>query len=125
MPVSCLLVADDLAARVAELETRTEELTDQVHRGEQDAAAARVLAGGADRDIADLADLAVKVDANRKAINALGEQTAARFDRLEHQVNSGFTEIRGKLDATAAGQQQIVNLLDTLIAQQQSGQPGD
>jgi hypothetical protein len=33
-------------------------------------------------------------------------------------MNSGFAEIRGKLDATAAGQQQIVNLLDILIAQQ-------
>jgi hypothetical protein len=117
-------VADDLTARVAALETRIEELADRVRRTEQDAAAARVLAGGADRDVA---DLGAKVDANRKAINALGVQTAARFDRLEqrmdsleHQMNSGFTEMRGKLDATAAGQQQIVNLLDILIAQQQS-----
>jgi uncharacterized protein YceH (UPF0502 family) len=113
-------VADDLTARVAALETRIDELTDRVRRTEQDAAAARVLAGGADRDVA---DLGVKVDANRKAINALGEQTAARFDRLEQQMNSGFAEIRGKLDATAAGQQQIVNLLDILIAQQPSEQP--
>jgi hypothetical protein len=30
---------------------------------------------------------------------------------------------RTKLDATAAGQQQIVNLLDSLIAQQPSEQP--
>jgi hypothetical protein len=65
-----------------------------------DAAAARHLAAARDRD---LADLGVKVDANRVAINALGEQTAA-----------GFAEMRGKLDAAAAGPQRIVDLLTGL-----------
>lgn len=80
-----------------------------------DAAAARHLAAARDRD---LADLGIKVDANRSAINALGVQTAARFDqvdqrfdRLENEMRNGFTEIRGKLDQTAAGMQQIVDLL--------------
>lgn len=69
--------------------------------------------------------LTVKVDANRQAINALGEQTAGRFARLEQQfddleqkVDGGFTEMRGKLDQTAAGQQQITDLLNRLISQQ-------
>lgn len=66
----------------------------------------------------DLADLGVKVDANRSAINALGEQTAARFDQLEQCVDTGFAEMRGKLDQTAAGQQQIVELLTGLISGQ-------
>jgi hypothetical protein len=83
-----------------------------------------------------LTDLGIKVDANRKAINALGEQTAARFDRLEEKfdrleekVDNGFAEIHakldyefaeigGKLDAAAAGQQQILTLLTRLIDQQ-------
>lgn len=113
---------------MAALETQLRELADRVRHSEQDAAAARVLAGGADRDVT---DLGVKVEANRKAINALGEQTAARFDRLEQRVDNGFAkvdhefakvdkgfaEIRGKLDAAAAGQQQIVTLLSTLIGQ--------
>lgn len=98
----------DLEARVAALEARPEEVA-------SDAAAARHLAAARDRD---LADFAVKIDANRKAVNALGEQTAARFDRLEEKVNKGFTEMRGKLDAAAAGQQQIATLLNTLIDQQ-------
>jgi hypothetical protein len=68
-----------------------------------DAAAARHLAASRDRD---LADVGIKVDANRSAINALGEQVA-----------SGFAEMRGKLDATAAGQAQIAELLTRLIAQ--------
>ncbi len=80
-----------------------------------DAAAARHLAAARDRD---LADLGIKVDANRSAINALGVQTAARFDRLEQRVDAGFAEtargfaeMRGRLDQTAAGMQQIVDLL--------------
>lgn len=112
----------DLEARVAALEARIEIVA-------ADAAAARHLAAARDRD---LADLGVKVDANRSVINALGEQTAARFDRLEHRVDrleqkvdtgfaemdNGFAEMRGKLDQAAAGQQQVVGLLNTLIDQE-------
>lgn len=93
---------------MAALEVRVEAVA-------ADATAARHLAAARDRD---LADLGVKVDANRSAINALGEQTAARFTRIEQQVDTGFTEMRSKLDQAAAGQQQIAGLLNTLIAQQ-------
>lgn len=117
-----MAAADDLEARVAALETQVRELVDRMRHTEQDAAAARVLAGGADRDVT---DLEIKVDANRQAINALGEQTAGRFDRLEEKfdrleekVDNGFAEMRGKLDVTAAGQQQIVTLLNSLVGQQ-------
>jgi hypothetical protein len=121
-------VADqrDFEARLAAVEARVEEVA-------ADAAAARHLAAARDRD---LADLGVKVDANRRVINALAEQTAARFDavdrrfdavdrrfdevdrrfdRLEHEVRTGFGEMRGKLDQTAVGQQRIVDLLTGLI----------
>jgi hypothetical protein len=105
----------DLEARLAALEARVEEVA-------ADAAAARHLAAARDRD---LADLGVKVDANRSAINALGEQTAGRFDqleqrvdRLEDKVDGGFAEMRGKLDQAAAGQQQIADMLTTLISEQ-------
>src|SRR5215469_592579 len=112
----------ELEARLAALEARVEVVA-------ADAAAARHLAAARDRD---LADLGVKVDANRSVINALGEQTAARFTRLEQridevhtemrsgfaevhnrfaEVDSGFAEMRGKLDQAAAGQQHIVDLL--------------
>lgn len=81
-----------------------------------DAAAARHLAAARDRD---LADLGVKVDANRSAINALGEQTAAGFE----ETRRGFAEMRGKLDQVAAGQQHIADMLTTLISAQ--GDQGD
>ena len=108
-----------------------------------DAAAARQMSAMVDRDVA---DLAVKVDANRKAINALGEQTRERFDAVDRrfadvdrrfevleqkvddgfaemrgrfrQVDDGFAEMRAKLDGTAAGLAHIVSLVTTVIEQQ-------
>ena len=91
----------DLEARVTALETQMVQVT-------ADAAAARHLAAANDHD---LSSLSVKVDAHRPAINALGVQTAARFDKLESEVHAGFAEIRGRLDQTTAGLQQIVTLL--------------
>lgn len=41
---------------------------------------------------------------------------AEQFARLEQKLDDGFTEMRGELDQTAAGQQQIAELLNTLIA---------
>jgi hypothetical protein len=82
----------------------------------------------------------VKVDANRRVINVLGGQTAARFDRvderfdrvderfdrvderfdrLEAEMRTGFAEMRGRLDGAAAGYQHIVELLDTLLRDDQ------
>lgn len=80
-----------------------------------DAAAARHLAAARDRDLAD----GVKVDDNRSAISALGEQTAAGLE----ETRKGFAEIRGKLDQAAAGQQHIADMLTTLISAQ--GDQGD
>ena len=111
--------------RLTAAEARLSELADVESRIEEaaaDAAAARHLAAARDRD---LADLTIKVDAHRAAINALGVQTAARFDRLEARfdglegrvdrletkVDAGFAEIRGKLDQTTAGLGLIVKLL--------------
>lgn len=112
----------DLEARVAALEARVDAVA-------ADATAARHLAAVRDRDVV---GLGLKVDANRSVINALGEQTGARFDRLEEKfdqldhrfdrleqkADTGFVEMRGKLDQAAAGQQQIAQLLTTLIDQE-------
>jgi hypothetical protein len=134
-----LPVADqrDIEARLAAVEARVEEVA-------ADAAAARHLAAARDRD---LADFGVKVDANRRAINALGEQTAARFDGLERQMRTGFAqaaarsdqlerqvrtgfaqaaarsdglerEMRSGFAQAAAGQQRIVDLLTHVIDRQ-------
>jgi hypothetical protein len=53
-------------------------------------------------------------NALRTEINERFAQVDERFD----QVDNGFIEMRGKLDATAAGQQQIVDILQRLIEDQ-------
>jgi hypothetical protein len=117
--LSVMAEPDDLEARVAALETQVRELSERVRGSEQDAAAARVLAGGADRDVSEIrSEIRDFRQATTSSFNAMRED----LTDLRHQMNNGFTGMRGKLDATAAGQQQIVNLLNTLITQQQSGQ---
>jgi hypothetical protein len=125
-----MAAGDDIEKRVAALEVRLGQVSAEVHVARDDAAAARHLAAARDRDIA---DLGVKVDANRSAINALGEQTRERFDAVDRRfdalerkvddgfrrideefrkVDDGFIEMRGKFDATAAGLDRIVTLLE-------------
>jgi len=104
----------DLEARVAALEARVSELDGRVRRSEQDAAAARVLAGGADRDVTEMtAEIRGFREQNTRVLNAMCEDLTG----LRSRVDNGFTEMRGKLDAASAGQQQIVSLLSTLIDQ--------
>jgi uncharacterized protein YjiS (DUF1127 family) len=82
----------DHETRISRLEARIEEVA-------ADAAAARHLAAMNDRD---LADVGVKLDANRKAINALGEQTRGRFDQVDtrfDQVDRRFERLEAKVDA--------------------------
>ncbi len=118
---------------MADVESRLTALEARMDVVAADAAAARHLAAARDRD---LADLGIKVDANRTAINGLGLQTTGRFDqvdqrfnqvdqrfdRLENAMRIGFAEVRGKLDQTAAGHQLIIDLLTGLIPGQ-SGAP--
>jgi chromosome segregation ATPase len=112
---------NDLEARVAALETQFQELADRVRTSEQDAAAARVLAGGADRDVAQIRD---EIRDFRQAATSSFNAMREDLTDLRTGVDNGFTEMRGKLDDAAAGQQQIADLLNTLITQH-GGQPGD
>jgi chromosome segregation ATPase len=117
----------DLEARVARLETQVHDLEERVQHSQQDAAAARVLAGGADRDVTEMRSEIWEFreqntrlhNATREDLNDLRSQT----NDLRSQMNDGFTEMRGKFDAAAAGQQQIADLLNTLIAD--GGQSGE
>jgi predicted nucleic acid-binding Zn-ribbon protein len=117
---------DDLEPRVAALETQGQELTTRLRRSEQDAAAARMLAGGADRDVTEIrAEIRDFRQATTSSFNAMREDfTDLRMEvtdlRTEMnsrfaKVDNGFAEMRGKLDATAAGLEQIVSLLNTII----------
>lgn len=119
--------SDDLEPRVSALEQRVEDLTTRMRRSEQDAAAARVLAGGADRDVGELRNEFRDLrQAMSSGFNAMREDLTGlrtRVDHLERKFDRGFLEMRGRLDATAAGQQQIVDLLTTLIDQRDDRSP--
>ena len=99
---------EELERRVSALEAQVGELAERVRSSEQDAAAARVLAGGADRDVAEIrGEIRDFRDQNSRVLNALRDD----LGDLREQMQTGFTEIRGKLDQTTAGLGLIVKLL--------------
>jgi hypothetical protein len=130
----------NLEPRVTALEHQVRDLAGRVQASEQDAAAARVLAGAADRDVGALGrelrdfrtDTAANFDALRTSatasFNALREDFVdlrRHVDQGFAEVDRGFTEIRGRLDATAAGQQQIVDLLQSFTGNPGSSEAGE
>lgn len=113
--------SDDLEARVSALES-------QMRVVRADAAAARVLAGGADRDVS---AFAAKLDAHTRALNALREtqlelretqlEQGAVIGDLNHRVNSLDQrmdslerEMRGGFAMTATGMARITTLLENI-----------
>jgi hypothetical protein len=119
-----------------------DELRERLRRAKDDARAARYLAGGADRDTAELraevrefrAEFRDYRNQNNRVLSAMredltdlrGDLTDLRnhvddgFARIAEefaQVDRNFIAIRGVLDATAAGQQQIVELLAVAMRQ--------
>ncbi len=110
--------AGNLEPRVSALEHQVRDLTGRVGASEHDAAAARVLAGAADRDVSAIrGDLRDSRQATTASFNALREDFVDLrndFADLRDHVDRGFAEMRGKLDAAATGQQQIIDLLHTL-----------
>ena len=103
---------DDLEPRVAALENDVRRLSDEVRRTREDAAAARVLAGGADRDVGELgAELRDFRQATISTMNAMRDDMTS----LSGRVDLAVTEMRGRLDAAATGQQQIADMLRTLL----------
>lgn len=123
------MLPENLEQRVTALESQVRELADRVRASEQDAAAARVLAGAADRDVTEFVGefrdfrraTIGSFNALREDFTALREEMTERFSHVEERfsrVYDGFTEMRGKLDGAAAGQQRIVELIEQLIADQ-------
>lgn len=104
---------EGLEPRVAALEAQVGELRDRVRANEQDARAARVLAGGADRDVGGLGD----------ELRDFRRATVASFNALWQDMNDGFMEMRSKFDVTAAGQQQIAALIQRVIDTQGGASP--
>ncbi|MFM9036014.1 MAG: hypothetical protein ACKOQ4_17325 [Mycobacterium sp.] len=113
------MARDDLEGRVTSLESAVSDIDRRLRSTQQEAAAARVLAGAADRDVAELrAEIRDFRQATVGSFNSLREDFVDLRARVESgfdQVDRGFAEMRGKFDATATGQQRIVELIETLI----------
>ena len=116
----------DLEPRVEALENQVRDLTAKVQVTQQDAAAARVLAGAADRDVSEIrGELRDFRNATTASFNALREDFVdlrehvdRKFEQVDQrfeQVDRGFMEMRGRFDAAAAGQQRIVDMLTTIM----------
>jgi chromosome segregation ATPase len=116
---------DDLEARVSALEA-------QMRLVRADAAAARVLAGGADRDVS---AFAAKLDAHTRALNALRETQLEqgmaigelsrrvegldqRVDGLDQRVDGLEREMRQGFAMTATGMARITELLEGIAGSQ-------
>lgn len=114
----------NLEARVDALESRVDELTGQLQQAKQDAVAARVLAGGADRDVdqvrGEMRDLRGEMGDFRQATAASFNAMRDDLVDLRGQVGDGFSEIRARLDVTAAGLVHITDLLNGLIADRET-----
>ncbi|GAB3156919.1 hypothetical protein GCM10027258_64270 [Amycolatopsis stemonae] len=103
-------------ASLEDLEARVTALEEQVRQSREDATAARVLAGAADRDVSEFKQLFY---AQVKVLNALRETQIehgqrldgldARFDQLETKVDSGFTKINVSTDRISQLLQQVVD----------------
>ena len=94
--------------RIAALEARVSELGQRVRRSEQDAAAARVLAGGADRDVTEMsAEIWGFREQSTRVLNAMREDLTDLRSQVDNglaEMRNGFTEMRGKLEAAAPEQ---------------------
>jgi chromosome segregation ATPase len=98
-----------VSALDGQMTTRVGALEDQVKAIRSDAAAARVLAGGADRDVF---EFHAKLDTHKALIEALRQtqleqgakldEHGQRLDRIESQMQAGFAKVDRDLQATYA-----------------------
>ena len=116
--------SDDLEPRVSALEGQVRDLTARVHANQQDAAAARVLAGAADRDVGEirgeLRDFRRATSASFNAMRQDFVDLRQDFVDVRQDFAQGFAEMRGRFDGTAAGLQQIADQLQMVIDDRQA-----
>lgn len=95
---------DDFETRLASLEREVSQLREQVALSSADAAAARVLAAGADRDVG---EVRAELRAHTQALNALREtqlEQGQEIGELGREMRAGFATL-------STGMAQITALL--------------
>jgi len=123
---------DDVEARFTRLEHEVAELREQVALTRSDAAAARVLAAGADRDVS---EVRAELRAHTQGLNALREtqlEQGQEINGLRQEMREGFTlqsrridelerEMRGGFATMATGMAQITALLTDIRGPERDG----
>jgi chromosome segregation ATPase len=123
---------DDVEARITRLEHEVAELREQVALTRSDAAAARVLAAGADRDVS---EVRAELRAHTQGLNAMREtqlEQGQEINELRHEMREGFTsqgrridalerEMRGGFATMATGMAQITALLTDIRGPERDG----
>jgi hypothetical protein len=103
-----------------------DELRERLRRAEDDARAARYLAGGADRDTAELrAEVRGFRDQNNRVLTAMREDLTdlrKHVDRGFAQADRNFLAVNTKIDGVAAGLQTITDLL---VRREQDDDPSE
>ncbi len=114
-----------------EIDERVTRLEGEVALARQDAAAARVLAGGADRDVAAMQS---ELRAHTRSLNALrqtqveqGHEMREGFARVDAEMREGFarvdSETRKSFGLLAQGQTRITELLTRHLGECESENP--
>lgn len=96
-------------ASLEDLEARVTVLEEQVRSTRQDAAAARVLAGTADRDVSDFKQT---LNGHSKVLNAVREtqiEQGQEIADLRAEMRSGFTKINVSMDQISRLLQQVID----------------
>jgi chromosome segregation ATPase len=99
---------DEIDRRFARLEERIGGLEERIGGLDERIGGLDERIGGLDERVGGLDERVGGLD---ERVGGLDE----RVDSLERKVDAGFTEMRGKFDQLAGGQQRIVDLLTTLI----------
>ncbi len=119
---------DDLEARLTSLEREVARLREQVALTSTDAAAARVLAAGADRDVS---EVRAELRAHTQSLNALREtqleqggeiavlrreltEQGGEIVSLRREMREGFGEMREGFATVANGVVQVTALLTNI-----------
>lgn len=103
---------DDLPDRVAALERDVGRMRVQLAETATDARAARVLAGGADRDVS---EVRAELRAHTRAISALHDdqvELRAELYALRDETRRGFAQTEQAFATVNAGMARIVELLE-------------
>lgn len=106
---------DDLELRITSLEREVVRLREHVAVTSSDAAAARVLAAGADRDVS---EVRAELRAHLQALNALRETQLEQaremregFAEMRAEMREGFAKTREGFAKQSTGMAQITALL--------------